>query len=1097
MSEAAPSAHRVEAATEGRLDLACGLALQYASVSLRGYYPEDPEKPNQDAFSILTHFPPDSNTKSTRSFFGVFDGHGEHGHDVAQFVRDALPQQLLKALHDMPNDIGRAYRDAFLRTDRMVDASPKVDDHMSGTTAVVVLIEGDMLHIANVGDSRVIIGQRKDGKLLAFPLSIDQTPYRQDEYNRVRMTGARIMSGDQMDEIRDWHDSWAEDMEELGDDDSDPPRIWLPDDCCPGCAFSRSLGDRVAKEVGVIALPELLDKQITENDEYVVLCSDGVFEFISNQMAMDIVEKCGEPLAACYALVQEAYKLWLQFDVRTDDITAIVLKLYASAGEAPDPSSVPRELHDPTKRRSSCASWTERRSSLSSSIGGTHVGGRRSSAEGVGIGFDVIAGEQLRPVRRGVSKEKKRAMVMGGDTANAPEAPEESAVTLVQPKIDAADVERVRGAVQGNFLFSHLDGPQQTQVIAEMEVVSAPAGTRVIEQGQRGDWFYVVAEGTLDVVVQRPGHAEPSWVYSYDASKKGPAPSFGDLALLYKKARAASVVARSDCTLWRLHGDLFRKRLQKSTSSELVPVLRKVEILSSLSYSELHQLIEALSQTSHADGETVIEQGEISDAFYIIRDGEVVVSRKEAGETMRIGKHGYFGERALLLDAPRAATVKAAGAVELLYIRRRAFEQILGPLQLIMNHDRRLREKAAYSQQLHAEAEHLLNTNLSDYSLCADVLADEVSSLHLAVCEVTGAAYSVRVISKAKAAAERQQANIMSAATLVAEMKAAPSRFLPQVVAAFADECRLFSVMSSRIVCELSQLFDPKRPFNEPTMRFYASCVLLALESLQFDGIVLRSLSPETIALTAEGFGQVLDFRLAKKLPEGGRTFTLCGTPQHMAPEMLSGRGHGCEVDLWALGTIMYEMLSGRAPFEGATELQLYGRIGEHTGTTAGPPADPPEGKKQQLLDFPVHFSEEVCDVLDILLQPEPGMRSGGGGAGLEPLRQHAWFETTNWDALAHGEVKPPHAKEAEERLHDALAPRTARSSEGYKRRLHNQRPPRGEDSWADDFEFCCRFTTTERTDGQNGDATPAAYSRPVSFARTRRSSTRASHIEI
>ena len=94
--------------------------------------------------------------------------------------------------------------------------------------------------------------------------------------------------------------------------------------------------------------------------------------------------------------------------------------------------------------------------------------------------------------------------------------------------------------------------------------------------------------------------------------------------------------------------------------------------------------------------------------------------------------------------------------------------------------------------------------------------------------------------------------------------------------------------------------------------------------------------------------------------------------------------------------------------------------------------------------------------------------------------------------------MKPPHAKEAEERLHDALAPRTARSSEGYKRRLHNQRPRRGEDAWADDFEYLCRFTTTERTDGhQNGDASPAAYSRPVSFARTRRSSTRASHIEI
>ena len=168
-------------------------------MSLRGYYPEDPEKPNQDAFSILTHFPPDSNTKSTRSFFGVFDGHGEHGHDVAQFVRDALPQQLLKALAETPNDVGRAYRDAFLRTDRMVDQSASVDDHMSGTTAVVLMLDGDMLHIANVGDSRVIIGQRKGETLFAFPLSIDQTPYRQDEYNRVRMTGARIMSGDQMD----------------------------------------------------------------------------------------------------------------------------------------------------------------------------------------------------------------------------------------------------------------------------------------------------------------------------------------------------------------------------------------------------------------------------------------------------------------------------------------------------------------------------------------------------------------------------------------------------------------------------------------------------------------------------------------------------------------------------------------------------------------------------------------------------------------------------------------------------------------------------------------------------------------------------------
>ena len=198
---------------------------------------------------------------------------------------------------------------------------------MSGTTAVTVLVTDSALRVANTGDSRVIIGQRRDDKLIAYPLSIDQTPFRQDEYQRTRAAGARIMSGDQLDGLRPWHDDWEADLTELNDDESDPPRLWLMDDEVPGCAFTRSVGDRIAKQIGVIALPELLDKEITPSDEYIVLCSDGVFEFISNQMAMDIVEKNGEPLPASNALVQEAYKLWLQYDVRTDDITAIVLKL--------------------------------------------------------------------------------------------------------------------------------------------------------------------------------------------------------------------------------------------------------------------------------------------------------------------------------------------------------------------------------------------------------------------------------------------------------------------------------------------------------------------------------------------------------------------------------------------------------------------------------------------------------------------------------------------------------------------------------------------------------------------------------------------------
>ena len=156
------------------------------------------------------------------------------------------------------------------------------------------------------------------------------------------------------------------------------------------------------QHVGVIADPAISTYTLTNNDVFFIVASDGIWEFIQSKNAVDLckdlVQK-DDATGACRELILEAAAKWNEEegDYR-DDITAIVLKLCTSAGEATDPSSVQREPHDPTKRRSSCASWTARRSSLSRSIGGTPVGGRRASAEGVGIGFDVIAGEQLRPV---------------------------------------------------------------------------------------------------------------------------------------------------------------------------------------------------------------------------------------------------------------------------------------------------------------------------------------------------------------------------------------------------------------------------------------------------------------------------------------------------------------------------------------------------------------------------------------------------------------------------------------------------------------------------------------------------------------------------
>lgn len=243
---------------------------------------------------------------------------------------------------------------------------------MSGTTAVSVGFHAGRMTVSNVGDSRVVLGHRAGktadssstpaeeekreiddefgdeeqailnpnepdapskgggggGGLIAVPLSEDQTPYRRDERDRLKAAGARVCSIDQMEGKEPMHENWGEvtlgvDIDEHGD----PPRVWLQDHDYPGTAFSRSLGDSVGEDVGVVAEPELLTKEVTRGDEILVIASDGVFEFLTNQRVVDVCAECRDPMHACTRLLEESYKQWLHYERRTDDITCVVLFL--------------------------------------------------------------------------------------------------------------------------------------------------------------------------------------------------------------------------------------------------------------------------------------------------------------------------------------------------------------------------------------------------------------------------------------------------------------------------------------------------------------------------------------------------------------------------------------------------------------------------------------------------------------------------------------------------------------------------------------------------------------------------------------------------
>jgi len=201
----------------------------------------------------------------------------------------------------------------------MVRNQPGLDDRLSGTTAATVMLNEGMAYIANTGDSRIVLGTAdKRNKVIAVDLSHDQTPFRADERQRVKAAGARVLTSRE----KNGDVKIASAAEYTADD---PPRCYLQKFNVPGTAFTRSIGDSVAESVGVIATPEVRTHKINDTDRFIIIASDGVWEFLSSQEAVDIVVACSNPQQAASKLLTAAYELWTDFDLRVDDISAIVI----------------------------------------------------------------------------------------------------------------------------------------------------------------------------------------------------------------------------------------------------------------------------------------------------------------------------------------------------------------------------------------------------------------------------------------------------------------------------------------------------------------------------------------------------------------------------------------------------------------------------------------------------------------------------------------------------------------------------------------------------------------------------------------------------
>ena len=281
---------------------------QCAYTTRTGVDTDVPKKVNQDSFIIKS----DLQAVPGQYLFAVCDGHGPAGHLVSQLIKAKLGNFLEASLPQDPSsesELRRALQEAIRKTVQAVHEAP-IDLKYSGSTLTCVLIRGAWLVTANLGDSRAELGHTRRGWAL-HELTRDHKPDLPEEESRIRSCGGRV------EPIRD----------ALGRPVS-VSRVWLAAQNVPGLAMSRSVGDKLAASVGVISEPEFTHYSLQSHDKFLILATDGLWEFVTSHEAVNIVRNAWETTTvddACDWLVDTAVSRWTRLGSSVDDITVLVI----------------------------------------------------------------------------------------------------------------------------------------------------------------------------------------------------------------------------------------------------------------------------------------------------------------------------------------------------------------------------------------------------------------------------------------------------------------------------------------------------------------------------------------------------------------------------------------------------------------------------------------------------------------------------------------------------------------------------------------------------------------------------------------------------
>lgn len=250
-----------------------------------------------------------------------------------------------------------------------------------------------------------------------------------------------------------------------------------------------------------------------------------------------------------------------------------------------------------------------------------------------------------------------------------------------------------------------------------------------------------------------------------------------------------------------------------------------------------------------------------------------------------------------------------------------------------------------------------------------------------------GRYYALKMMKKMRIAQLKQLEHVQNEVKIMSRVRCP---FVVELYAVFQDDNNLYLLLEYIPGGELFSHLRRQQKFSPTVVQFYAAEIVAAIQSLHELNVMYRDIKPENILIFKDGHIRLSDFGFAKILDDTDRTFTLCGTPEYLAPEIIQGVGHGMSVDWWAIGVLVFEMAAGYPPFYGDNPFAVYQKI------------------LSASIKFPSSIPHTTRSIVSGFCTVSRTRRLGSGRGGFDNMKKHRFFWGIDWRAAARQLIMPP-----------------------------------------------------------------------------------------